>query len=130
MHTETSTQYESFPSYRVVMTLSVSLLLVLLATGAFIAKTWVLPQKAQAASQVEPTPKPQVVEAQPEPKSVTKTEKENEVVCEVSDNYPETMGPDYIIGISENNMVVSFGLDDNNQINEIHIIPNADMLLI
>lgn len=53
-----------------------------------------------------------------------------ETLKSLSDNYPKTMGPDHIIGISENKMVVSFGLDDNNQINEIHIIPNADMLLI
>ena len=54
----------------------------------------------------------------------------NLTLASLAATYPETMGPDFIIGISDNNIVVSFGLNEDNEINEIHIIPNADMLLL
>ena len=56
-------------------------------------------------------------------------DKSNDTLNSLSQNYPDIMGPEFITGISENKMVVSFGLDDNYQINEIHIIQNADLLL-
>lgn len=48
----------------------------------------------------------------------------------LAENYPEAMGENYIVGKSENDMVVSFGITDENKIENIRILNKIDDILM
>jgi hypothetical protein len=57
-------------------------------------------------------------------------DKNNKTIKSLVDNYPNKMGDGFVVGISGNDMVVSFKVNSNYMIEEIYIVGDVNSLLL